>query len=324
MKSGHWFWIALFLWVMPVSAQQSTKLRVPHDYATIANALLAAPDHATVEIAPGEYAETILIERPVVLRAGAGDVVITGTDDQPVIEIADTYDVTIRGLTVQGGQYGIEVTRSLGVVIRNNTIRDNRLAGIKVRMGAAAILGNVITNTLPPYGKGIHITNTMDWPKSIVRGNTISGNAMSGITTNMSMVTISNNIVSDNGQRGIAITEMTEAVVADNVVESNTENGIYISDQSIAIVCNNTVSQSQLPTIEGQGRYGNGITVDYYSSAELHNNILVNNANYGISVLDESQIDVNSNIVRGNGSNDVWTDDSSAGMRNIDLPQSCE
>jgi parallel beta-helix repeat protein len=324
VRIGASLLVIVTLFVMPVAAREAKLFRVPGEYSMIAEALAAAPDGATIEVAPGEYAEKLVIERPVVLRGAVGDVIITGQENQPVIKIIDTHDVTIRGLIVQGGQYGILVIHSQGIVIRGNIIRNNDLVGIKVRMGSADIIGNAVLDTQPPYGKGIHITNSMDWPRSSIRGNTVTGNAMSGITTNMAMVTIVDNEVRDNGQRGIAVTEMSEAVVADNWVEANAENGIYVSDQSTAIVCNNTVTHSQLPTISDVARYGNGITVDFHSQAELHNNIIVDNANRGVAVLDSSQVDVNDNVIHSNGSDAVWMDDTSTGQRNVDLPQSCE
>jgi len=321
-------WVVLLLgalvYAAPVAAQDARIVHVPADYATIAEALSAVPDGATIEVEPGEYAESLRIERPVILRGGTGEVIINGTGDRPVVEITRTVDVTVRGLTLRGGQYGILVTRSQGVMIRNNTIQDNRLVGVKVRMGSADIIGNTVSDTLPPYGQGIHITNTMNWPTSTIRGNVISDNAMSGITTNMAMVRITDNTVTGNGQRGIAVTEMSEAVVAENTVDGNAENGIMVFDQSWAIVCNNTIIGSQLPQITGEGRYGNGITVDFHSQAELHNNVIVDNANHAVSVLGSSQVDVSDNIVRGNGSNGLWADQSSASLRNVDLPQSCQ
>lgn len=321
-------WVVLLLGALVfaalVAAQEARIVHVPADYATIAEALSTVPDGATIEVAPGEYAESLRIERPVILRGGVGDVVISGNDDEAVVTIVDTSHVTVRGLTLVGGENGILVLRSRDVVIRNNVAQASRLVGIKVRMGSADIIGNTITGIQPPYGQGSHITNSMNWPTSTIRGNVISDNAMSGITTNMAMVRITDNTVTGNGQRGIAVTEMSEAVVAQNTVDGNAENGITVFDQSQAIVCNNTVTGSQLPQITGEGRYGNGITVDFYSQAELHNNVIVDNANHAVSVLHSSQADVSDNIVRGNGSNGLWADQSSASLRNVDLPQSCE
>jgi parallel beta-helix repeat protein len=211
---------------------------------------------------------------------------------------------------VRGGQYGISVIRSRDVVIQNNAIEDSRLAGIRIRLSGAEIIGNTITGAQPPYGRGIHVTNTMDWPMTVIRNNIIRNNAGGGIVTNMARVSVWRNTVTDNGARGIGITEMTEATVAENVVERNGENGIYISDQSVAVVCDNTVAGSLLPTIEGAGRYGNGITIDYNAEAELYRNVISGNAQHGISLLESAWALVAENEVGENGAEVLWADES--------------
>ena len=79
-------------------------IHVPDDYATITEALAAAPDHAVIEIAGGTYPETLIVTRPVSLRAaGNGEVLLAPAADEPVIAITDTQAVTIEGLTIVGG-----------------------------------------------------------------------------------------------------------------------------------------------------------------------------------------------------------------------------
>jgi parallel beta-helix repeat protein len=150
----------------------------------------------------------------------------------------------------------------------------------------------------------------MDWPMTIIRNNIIRNNAAGGIVTNMARVSVWRNTVTENGARGIGITEMTEATVAENVVDGNGENGIYISDQSVAVVCDNTVAGSLLPTIEGAGRYGNGITIDYNAEAELYRNVISGNAQHGISLLESAWVTGAENEVDENGAEVLWADES--------------
>lgn len=317
--------VQILLSLAPVSAQNRGALHVPADHPTIADALNAAPGGAVIQIAAGEYVESLVIDRPVMLRGSPrGETVLRGASDAPVIYVHDTRGVMLDGLTISGGEYGVLVFRSRDVTISQNVITDNRLAGVKVRMGAADILNNRIVNTQPPYGRGIHITNTQGWPASRIVGNIIAFNALSGVTTNMAgRVLITDNTVADNGQRGIAVTEMSDALVANNVVEDNSENGIYVSDTSMATVCNNTVVSSLLPTITGSGRYGNGITVDFGSQVELHNNTVTGNANYGISVLDASFVALGRNDVRDNGAAALWQDDRARIVGSMNTPELC-
>ncbi len=279
-------------------------IHVPADYETISAALEYAPDDAIVEVAEGTYRESLVIDRPLTLRSKEGDtVLLSGSDDEPVIQISDTENVIIDNLTISGGKFGIFVTRSQNITIRNNLISDSRLVGVKVRLGAADIRNNTIRDANAPYGRGIHITNTTQWAASYVIGNTVSGNALSGIVTNMTgMIYIEDNIVTANKQHGISIDEMSHALVADNIVDRNAETGIYVFDMSMASICGNVVRNTEA-AVSGAGmRFGNGILIDFHSMAEVHNNIVIDNANHGIQMLMDSRIVASSNDLRRNGS----------------------
>jgi nitrous oxidase accessory protein len=325
MKVRAWgFLLGALLFVTRAVAEPPRVINVPGEHKTIAEALSVVPDGGTVEIAPGMYSESLVIDRPVVLRGGAGEVIISGEDDQPVITITGTNDVTVHGLTIQNGEIGILVYRGQNVFLRNNVVRNNRLVGIKVRMAQAAVTGNTVVSTQAPYGKGIHITNTMEWPTSLIQGNMVSDNARGGIVTNMAMVRVIGNVVRRNGQVGVAIIEMTEAVVADNEISGNGENGMHISDRTTAIVCNNVITSSLEGEIGNSPRYGNGITIDFISRAELHYNVIIGNANHAVSVLESSQVSMSGDTIKNNGLDLVWLDETSNQLRNIDLPLSCE
>jgi parallel beta-helix repeat protein len=177
--------------------------------------------------------------------------------------------------------------------------------------------------TQPPYGRGIHITNTTGWPASRIIGNLIADNAYMGIGTNMAgRVVIADNIVTRNGDRGIAVVEMSDVLVANNTVENNGGNGIYISDRSMVTACDNLVVNS-LPTIEDSQRYGNGITIDFGSEVELYRNTVTGNANYGISIMEGSSVTLGDNDVDGNGGDALWRDNTSRTVGSIVAFDSC-
>ena len=277
-------------------------IRVPGDHPTISAALAAAPPHAVVEVTAGDYPESLLIERPVTLRAAAGaEVTLTAPADAATIEIRGTHDVSVHGLTVVGGKFGIFVTRSRGVTLEDNLVSGSRLVGIRVRLASAAIVNNTVVATAAPYGKGIHVTNTTQWPPSRVVGNTVAGNATSGIVTNMALgIRIEDNTVTGNRRHGVAITEMSQAVVAANRVDRNGANGIYVDDMSVARVCDNVVTGTVAAERSGV-HHGNGILVDFHSRAELVNNRISDNENHGIQALFHSRVVATANQVWGNG-----------------------
>lgn len=297
----------------PKALGMVVKLHVPGDYDSIAAAIADAPDHAVIEIAAGAYREALVIGRPLTLRAaeGAQVTLVAPSDDTPAIAIRDTDAVSIEGLTIVGGEYGIFITNSQAIKVQDNRVLDSRLAGIKVRLGAADILNNSVINAQAPYGFGIHVTNTMQWPESRVAGNIVFGNAHGGIYTNMtSMIHINDNIVRQNGEYGIAVTEMSHADVLGNTVAGTTGIGINVLDMSMALVCDNVVVDTG-SDIDLHGiRNGNGITVDYHSEAFLSGNMIAGSALNGLSVLYGSFAYLHENQISDSMDQSVYVDES--------------
>ena len=183
----------------------------------------------------------------------------------PVVEVFH-----LVGLTIIGGEYGVLVERSQEVVIRENTIEGSRRFGIRVRSASASIVENTVVGGLPPYGKGVHIANTMQWPGSLVQGNRVEDNAQEGILTNVSHVIIRDNIVRNNGLRGVAVTEMSMATVENNVLLNNVDVGLYVVDMSMAQVERNQIGGTR----PGELGRAHAILVEYYSDVWLLENLL--------------------------------------------------
>lgn len=314
LYAARLFALVLAFALSTTSAALVVVIQAPGQYATIAEALAAAPDHAIIEIAAGTYPEALVINRPVSLRpAGNGDVLLSPTADEPVIAVRDTQAVTIEGLTIVGGEYGIFVTHSQDVTIRDNVVSDSRLVGIKVRLGAADILDNTVFHAQPPYGMGIHVTNTTQWPPSRVIGNLVFGHTRSGIYTNMTgMIEVFDNVVTDNGHHGIAITEMSHADVFGNVVVDNALTGIQLLDMSMAHICDNIVADTRGSSEAPRIRQGNGIIVDYHSEATLSGNSIQGSAQHGISILFGSIVFLGENTIEDSAAESVFVDDSEA------------
>jgi len=240
-------------------------------------------------------------------------VLLAPAADEPVIAIMDTESVAIEGLSIVGGEYGIFVTRSQDVTIRDNFVSGSRLVGIKVRLGAADILNNTVFHAQPPYGMGIHVTNTTQWSPSRVVGNLVFGHSRSGIYTNMTgMIEVMDNVVSDNGQHGIAITEMSHADVIGNIVVDNTETGIQLLDMSMAHICDNIISDTRGSSEAPQIRQGNGIIVDYHSEATLSGNTIQGSAQHGISILFGSTAFLHENTIEDSEAQSIFVDESEA------------
>jgi nitrous oxidase accessory protein len=267
------------------SRAQLRIINVPGDYASIESALASAPAGAIVRLAPGVYKGSLVIERPLTIEGPpAGTATIRGDPDKPAITVLNARDVTIRRLTITEGKFGVLVRHSEGVLITDNLITRNRLRGVRVVYGTAHILNNTISDTYSPYGKGIHIANSLSWPDSLVEGNIVEGNGSEGIITNLAQAIIKNNIVRNNNLRGIAIFEMSVATVRDNVITGNADAGLQILDMSTAEVTGNDVTGTRL----GPAGRADGIRLDYHSEATLTGNKIAGNDGCGISAINDS------------------------------------
>ena len=254
-----------------ILAYRTHLVRVPGDFSSIQAAIDSAPLGSRIRVAAGDYAESLVITRSVTLLGPQQGVArLLGNPELPTVHIRDTHDVKLKGLTIVGGEYGVLVERSQEVVIRENTIDGSRRFGIRVRNASASIVENTVVGGLPPYGKGIHITNTMEWPGSLVQGNRVEDNAQEGILTNMSHVIIRNNIVRNNGLRGVAVTEMSMATVENNVLLNNVDVGLYVVDMSMAQVERNQIGGTR----PGDLGRAHAILVEYYSDVWLLENLL--------------------------------------------------
>lgn len=123
-------------------------------FRTLEAAVAAAPDGATVAVAPGVYEEAVTVTRPLTLIGRcAASVELrsppTGTASaKPGIDVK-AKGVTVRGLTLTGHVDGIAVGTGGDATITEVVVRDARYAGILVERGRARITGTKVENTRP-------------------------------------------------------------------------------------------------------------------------------------------------------------------------------
>ena len=106
-----------------------------HPYATIADALRAAPDGAEVHLAAGDHVERLAIVRAVTLVGeGAGLTrIVSPSPTGSVIALLGAGRLGLRGLTVEGGEIGVDVEGARNVTLHDVALRNQRLTGLKAR-----------------------------------------------------------------------------------------------------------------------------------------------------------------------------------------------
>jgi len=132
-QRGHQrIWIAIALAFAVLSAALALKLvmrkeqpaRVtvgtqPGDYASLSQAFAAVAPGGEVILRPGQYAESIVLDKPVTLRGdGSPNQVVITANAQAAIEAA-APNIALLGLTIQGGNANAIHVRQGSVVARD-------------------------------------------------------------------------------------------------------------------------------------------------------------------------------------------------------------
>ncbi|NEU57752.1 right-handed parallel beta-helix repeat-containing protein [Halorussus sp. MSC15.2] len=98
-------------------------------YATVQDAIRAAPARATVEVRPGTYSESVRLSKPLSLVAPDGATLNGSTRNSGVdgIRLYNDANVTVSGFTVEGWDHGIDAYNvDSGFLIENVVLRQNR------------------------------------------------------------------------------------------------------------------------------------------------------------------------------------------------------
>ena len=186
-----------------------------------------------VQVAPGDYYESIRLKLGVDVQGSGADVTTISGDGSWWQIKWWTYTVlgenesTISGFTITGSNFGIG-NFSTSPTITNNIITDNE-SGIVNDPGSFPIItNNIIT------GNKIGIGNFGSLPT--ITNNTIVGNRLYGIRCYYSSPTITNNIITDNGA-GIFNDHSSPTITYNDIWDNRTD--IKNDDFSFPVVANN-------------------------------------------------------------------------------------
>jgi hypothetical protein len=215
-----------------------------------------------VHLASGVHQGPLVITRREVLVGQPGAVVRGGI-------VVKASGVTVRNVSVVGGENGITVERVHGTVLDGISVSGAKLDGIHVRLAGVMIRNCTIDMLGNPLGQGIDISYNMGMGMSMVEGCTIVG-GMEGITTHSSMSDIVRNAVNRTTMHGISVTEMSMGMVMDNEIRDASGIGIWCNDRSMCMIEHNTV----VDTRPGRDGPGFGVLASFQSEANLWENEL--------------------------------------------------
>jgi nitrous oxidase accessory protein NosD len=234
-----------------------------------ASAIAYARQVPTIHLSAGEHQGPLLLDKARKLVGEDGAVVRGG------IRVTAS-GVTIRNVTVIGGEHGIEIVGAKGVVLDHVRVIGAAMDGISLRRSNARIRTCVIESR-GHYAQGIDVSFSIDLPPTVIAGCKISG-GQEGIVTHSAMIDLKNNKISNTRLRGITVTEMSMGMVHGNSVQNALGVGIYCGDYSECEIEHNRVTGTR-PDI-GSGdllREGVGILALFHAHAELKRNDVSDN-----------------------------------------------
>ena len=181
-------------------------------------------------------------------------------------------DVTIRNVTVIGGNHGIQVDLAEDVLIEDVNVLGAYLDGINVRRSEVTIRDCSVSMVGNEFGQGIDISFTADLEPSLVEDCFLTG-GQEGIFLDSVHAMAVDNHVRRTTLRGITVTEMAMATVEGNTVEDGVGIGILCSDYSMCDIRENSISGIR-PDHESSDsmREGYGIVSHYYAHTEVDDN----------------------------------------------------
>lgn len=186
-------------------------------------------------------------------------------------------DVEVRNVTVEGGEVGILVEDSEGVVLDGVTVLGSALDGISARQSSLTISDCVVRGLAPEHTQGIDISFAAMLPASRVEGCSILGGA-EGITTQMAHVEVRDNVVVGTMLRAISLNEMSMGTVERNVVRDAVGIGILCMDYSMCEIEQNLITGTRADPEGGKSSAGHAIVAHYGSAATIDANRLRRNS----------------------------------------------
>jgi parallel beta helix pectate lyase-like protein len=224
------------------------------------------------------------VQGPLVIRHA--QTLVGGTVKGGIFIRAD--HVTLRNVTVVGGENGIDVLDSHHVMLDNVRVVGVSLDGIHVRRSSVMIENCKITSPSGPWVQGIDISFSMDKEMSMVEGCTIVG-VREGIVTHMTMVDVMHNHIGATSLRGITMGEMSMGAISHNDVLGAHGVAIICLDHSECEIEHNTIVGTRTDPTGDASRAGVAIEAHFFAKAKLKHNTVIASPG-GVQAFDGSTV----------------------------------
>jgi hypothetical protein len=236
----------------------------------------------TVTLAAGLHQGRLVVASSQTLVGEPGAVVLGGI-------LVTSDDVTVRGITVRGGDYGIEVVGADDVVLDDVVVEGARRGGISARASHVTIKDCNVGSLTDEFAQGIAVSFGGGRAPSLVERCVVDG-AYEGIVTRLARARLSDNRVTRTTLRAIAVTERSTGKIEDNHVVEALGVAIFCGGHSRCEIDENSVSDTQPDRASGDYlRRGYGILAFDGARVDLDGNTLVRSPG-GIAALVRARI----------------------------------
>src|SRR5467141_1409550 len=311
--------LALLLLPLPVIGGDRPQLVVDDDKAQCPNAAFsriqdavdAATPGAVIRVCKGNYAEQVAIRKPLTIAADSGAVVMPSAmrqnttslvDGSPLataILVADTTDVSVEGLIVDGANNGVPQCspRVFGIAFQNASGEISHVAIRNFKLGTG--LGDCQSGT------GIFVQSGGGGVSNVeIEKSTIHDFQKNGITADEvgTQVSVHGNVVTGIGpttgaaQNGIQIGFGAGGAISSNTVTNNLWSPCTAADTCAAVATNILVTQSDGVEVSDNRAGISQIEIFVHGNQGL----VTGNETFASSVFDGIRIEGDGNRVRHN------------------------
>lgn len=275
---------------------QSSTINVPGDFRTIQDAINAAIDGDTIQVASGTYKETLgIIDKDLTLKGqGKDNTIIDGINSREQSTVfVDGGNINISGFTIKNGVWGLIINNSKVSVVSNNIIDGNKSTGLGCfDTSSIKISDNIITNTQPfsgVLGRGFGSGMEVGGSNITLTGNIIEKNAEVGVAIFNSSGAIKKNTIMDNNDSGLEIFKSSNIDITDNLIEGNGKVrnfGVVVLDSDTLFFTNNVIKNNEV-----------GLYLQEASSIKVIDNVIGKNSGAGISVQAAKDVEISDNQI---------------------------
>ena len=235
-------------------------------YHTISGAVFATDDGKVICVGPGNYNDNwekatsgaggdgtgfpIAVNKSITLVSMEGPDTTTITAPGTNAINIEANDVTIKGFTIIGADYGIDIEGATGVVVKDNIIKNYSKEGIWMNGGSATIANNIIKandNGIPSNSYSVDSIYTENSAVATIDHNNLENNkygpnahrpsgdrsTAAGIAAHTSSnITATYNVIGGN-DFGIQIKQMGVTMAANyNDILGNTKDFFFEADNA--------------------------------------------------------------------------------------------